>query len=96
VSSFEMPALGQQVLEARLVHEVTPDRVLQVLLPVDLDRARDMALVVGAGVLVHLDDDDTGIANAGLRPVGVHEDVGSAHGEYSSFSGRALGGRPDP
>jgi hypothetical protein len=31
-----------------------------------------MALVVRAGVLVDLDDDDTRIANAGLHPIGVH------------------------
>jgi hypothetical protein len=88
--------LGQQVLEAGLVHEVPADRVLQVLLPVDLDRARDVPLVVGAGVLVYLDDDDTRLADVGLRPVGVHEDVGSAHGGYTSLSVPSLGGRPDP
>src|SRR5208337_2683860 len=88
--------LGQQRFEARPVHEVTADRILQVLLPVELDRGRDVPLVVGAGVLVYLDDDDTRVTDMGLRPVGVHEDVGSAHGGYTSFSGHALGGRPDP
>jgi rhodanese-related sulfurtransferase len=72
-------ALGQQRLEAGPVHEVTADRILQVLLPVDLDRAGDVALVVGAGVFVYLHDDDVGVTDVGLRPVGVHEDVGSAH-----------------
>src|SRR6202034_1321831 len=81
-------ALGQQRLEAGLVDEVTADRILQVLLPVDLDRGRDMTLVVGAGVLVYLDDDDTRITDMGLRPVGVHEDVGSAHGVFLLYRSR--------
>ena len=60
--------LGQQRFEARLVHEVTTDRILQVLLPVELDRGRDVPLVVGAGVLVYLDDDDTRLTDMGLPP----------------------------
>jgi hypothetical protein len=39
-----------------------------------------MTLVVRAGVLVDLDDDDTGIADAGLDPLGVHKGVVTAHG----------------
>ena len=52
--------LGQQRLETCLVHEVTADMVLQILLPVELDRVADVALVVGRGVLVHLDEHDIG------------------------------------
>ena len=53
-------AFGQQLRELLLVDEVAPDRVLQVGLPVQLDRAGDVAAVVGAGVLVDLDEDDVG------------------------------------
>jgi hypothetical protein len=69
------PALGQQRLEAGLVNEVAADRVLQVLLPVDLYRVTDVALVVGGRVLVHLGDDHSGVVQVGLHPVGVHQDV---------------------
>ena len=48
-------ALGEQRLELLLVDEVPTDRVLQVGLPVDLDRAGDVATVVRRGVLVDLD-----------------------------------------
>ena len=49
-------------LEAGLVDEVALDRVLQVGVPVDLDRARDVADVVEQHVLVGLDDADLGIS----------------------------------
>src|SRR5690606_2671836 len=55
------------------------DRVLQLLLPVDLDGVADVALVVGAGVLVDLDDDDTGSVEVRLDPVGIHQCGGAAH-----------------
>ena len=72
-------ALGEQRLEAHLVDEVAADRVLQVLLPVDLDRAGDVPLVVGARVLIYLDDDGARRTDAGLDVVGVDQDVGTAH-----------------
>src|ERR671927_43737 len=53
-------ALGEQLLETLLVDEVAADRVLQVLLPVELDGTFEVAAVVGAGVLVHLDEDEAG------------------------------------
>ena len=74
-------ALGQQRLEARPVDEVTADRVLQVLLPVDLHGPADVALVVSAGVLVDLDQDDAGVVLVRLDPVSVHQDVGTAHAQ---------------
>ena len=51
-------ALGQQRLELLLVDEVAADLVLEVGGPVELDGALDVALVVGGGVLVDLDEDD--------------------------------------
>ena len=50
--------LGEQLLELLPVDEVAADRVLQVGLPVQLDRPGDVAAVVRAGVLVDLDQDD--------------------------------------
>jgi hypothetical protein len=64
-------ALGQQRLEAGLVHEVTANRVLQVLLPVDLDGRRDVPLVKRAGVLVDLNDGHARLVDVGLDPVRV-------------------------
>ncbi len=72
-------ALGQQLLEPGPVDEVPPNRILQVLLPVDLDRALDVALVIGAGVLVDLDEDDAIVTKVGLRPVSVYKYVRTAH-----------------
>jgi hypothetical protein len=37
VSSLLMPALGQQLLELALIDEVAANRILQILLPVELD-----------------------------------------------------------
>src|SRR6185437_8314272 len=39
----------------------------------------DVTLVVGAGVLVDLDEHDTGGVEVGLDPVGVHQNGGAAH-----------------
>src|SRR6185312_1692271 len=83
-------SLGQQLLEAAPVHEVAADRVLQVLLPVELDGVADMPLVVGAGVLVHLDQDHAWVVEVGFHPVSVHQDVRTAHAATSlSGSGGA-------
>ena len=73
-------ALGrEQLLEAGLVDEVAPHRVLQLGLPVELHRAGDVALVVCAGVFVDLDEDDAGLTEILLGPVGSDEHVRSAH-----------------
>ena len=72
-------ALGEQLFELLLAHEVAPDRVLQVLLPVNLDRATDVALVVRGHVLVHFHDDDVGIVEFRLDPISVDQYVGTAH-----------------
>jgi hypothetical protein len=68
-------ALGEQSLELLLAHEVTPDRVLKVLLPVQAHGALDVVLVVGGGVFVDLDEDDLRVCEVGLDPVGVYEDL---------------------
>ena len=75
-----MPLLGQQRLELLLVDEVAADLVLQVGLPVELDGARDVAAVVGGGVLVDLDEDDAVVVEVLLDPVGGDERGFAAHG----------------
>ena len=73
-------ALGQQRLELLLVDEVAADLVLQVGGPVELDGAPDVALVVGRGVLVDLDQDDLRVVEVVLDPLGGDERVLAAHG----------------
>jgi hypothetical protein len=52
------------------VDEVALDGVLQVGAPVQLDRAGDVAAVIGGGVLVDLDEDDVRGVKIALSPVG--------------------------
>ena len=75
-----MPRVGQQLRELLRVDEVALDRVLQVGLPVQLDGAGDVAAVVGAGVLVDLDEDGVRRVEIALGPVGGDQDVGACHG----------------
>src|SRR5882724_6856658 len=84
-------ALRHKGAESGLVHEIAANRVLQVLLPVDLYGVADMTLVVGAGVLVDLDEDSARVAVMGLDPFGVHEDVGTAHSETSLSASAGTG-----
>ena len=72
-------ALGQQLLELLLVDEVAAHRVLQVLLPVELDRPGDVAAVVRGGVFVDLDQHDVVVAAVLFDPVGVDEYFLPAH-----------------
>src|SRR5205823_10643418 len=74
------PAAGQQRLELLLVHEVPAHRVLQVLLPVQLDGAGDVAVVIGAGVLVDFDEDHARGVEILLGPVGRNEYRVATHG----------------
>ena len=60
----------QQRLELPGVDKVAADRVLQVRLPVQADRAPDVVLVIGGGVLVDLDEDDGGVVEMLLDPIG--------------------------
>ena len=70
---------NEQRLELRLADEVPADLVLQVGRPVELDGARDVALVVGGGVLVDLDEDDPGVVEMLLDPLGGDESGVAAH-----------------
>jgi hypothetical protein len=51
-------AIGQQLGELLGVDEVPHDGVLELGAPVQLDHALDVPAVIGAGVLVDLDEDD--------------------------------------
>ena len=84
-------ALGQQGLEALLVDEVAADRVLEVRGPVELDGALDVALVVGGGVLVDLDEDDAVGVEVVLDPLGGDERVLAAHGWCAPCGGEQSG-----
>ena len=70
MSSLEMPLSDSSFENCCGVDEVALDRVLQIGLPVQLDRAGDVADVVGAGVLVDLDEDGVGRVEIALGPVG--------------------------
>jgi hypothetical protein len=76
-------ARGQQRLEGALVDEVAAQRVLQVLLPVQLHGALEVAAVVGTGVLVDLDEDEAGGPQVVLGPIGRDEHVCATHGGSS-------------
>lgn len=79
MSSLAMPREDRSFSKPYLVDEVAADRVLQVLLPVDLDGVLDVVLVVRRSVLVDLDDDDLRVVEVRLDPVGVYQDVAAAH-----------------
>jgi hypothetical protein len=49
--------------------------VLEVLLPVEADRAGDVRLRVQGGILVHLDDPDGVVAQVVLHPLRVDKDI---------------------
>ena len=72
-------AVGEERLELRLVHEVAADLVLEVGRPVELDGALDVALVVGRGVLVDLDQDDARGVEVVRHPLGGDERVVAGH-----------------
>ncbi len=69
------PALPEELLELGLLDDVALDRILQVVLPVQLDRAGDVALVVEVGVLVDLGDADAVVVQVLCQPVGADEHV---------------------
>ena len=71
--------LRQQGLEAGPADDVAPHGILQVFLPVQLHRALDVALVVGGGVLIDLGQDNPGVTEVLLDPVGVYQHVRTAH-----------------
>ena len=68
-------ARAEQLAELLRAEEVALDLVLEVLLPVEADRARDVRLGVERRVLVDLDDADRVVVQVLLDPVGVDEHV---------------------
>jgi len=61
---------AHQVLELGLLDQVSLDRILQVVAPVQLHGAGDVPLLVEIGVLVYLGDDDTGVFQMLRHPIG--------------------------
>src|SRR5207245_1240362 len=76
---FLVPIAATTSSREALIDEVAAHRVLEVLLPVDPDGVPDVVLVVRRGVLVDLDEDDLRVVQVGLDPVGVYQDVATAH-----------------
>jgi hypothetical protein len=68
-------AAAHQLAEALAVQEVALDRILQVGLPVEADRPRDVGLLVEGRVLVDLDDADVLVFEVVLHPLGINEYV---------------------
>src|SRR4029450_12059835 len=71
--------LRQQLLELLFVDEVAPNWILQILLPIQLDRARDVTTVVCSGVFIDLDKNDALIAGMLGDPISVDEYFLPAH-----------------
>ena len=71
--SLPIPREAMQALELGLVDDVALDRVLEVVTPVQLDRAGNVALLVEVRVLVHLRDHDAVVVEALGQPVGRDE-----------------------
>src|SRR5690606_33824923 len=72
-------ARREQIGELLLVHEITTNLILQVLLPVEPDGALDVTAVVGGGVLVDLDEDHAGGVEVLFGPVNGDQDIGAGH-----------------
>ena len=73
--SGPMPDSLSSVGRVLAADDVAADAVGQLARPVPGDGARDVALVVGGGVDVDLDEADVRVVEMGLRPGGVDEDV---------------------
>jgi hypothetical protein len=67
-----------------LAHDVTADRVGQLVDPADLDGAGDVATVVGGGPFVDLDEDNAVGSDILLGSAGRDQDVLAVH-EAPSF-----------
>src|SRR3989441_7594895 len=71
------PEAAEERLEAFLRDDVPAHRIVDVLLPVDQDRPRDMAqVVVRRRIIVDLDDPHGLVANVALHPARVDQDFG--------------------
>ena len=77
-------AAAEQLAELLRAEEVALDLVLEVLLPVEADRAGDVRLGVERGVLVDLDDPDRVVVQVILDPLRVDQDVLRVVGHESS------------
>jgi catechol 2,3-dioxygenase-like lactoylglutathione lyase family enzyme len=66
---------AEELAEGLRAEEVPLDLVLQVLLPVEADRARDVGVGVQGRILVDLHDPDGVVVEAVLQPLGVDENV---------------------
>ena len=71
--SLPIPRAPSSRSNSALLDDVALDRVLQVVAPVQLDRAGDVSLVVEIRILVDLGDDDPGLAEVLGEPVGRDE-----------------------
>jgi hypothetical protein len=69
------PAAPEQLTELRRAEEVALHLVLEILLPVEADGARDVSLRVERWVLVDLDDPNRVVVEVVLHPLGIHEHV---------------------
>ena len=69
------PAAAHQLAEVFRAEEVALDLVLEVELPVESDRARNVGFGVEPRVLVDLDDLDVVVIEVLGDPVGVYEHV---------------------
>src|SRR5215204_1302353 len=70
------PRRREKLGELGLADVVAPHRRVQVGRPVPRDRVVDVALLVGLGVLVHLDHPDVRVLHVLIEPVGLDERVG--------------------
>ena len=69
------PAASEEPAEVLGHQEVAPDLILEVLLPVESDRPRDVRLAVQIRVLVHLGDADRVVVQMLLEPLRLDQDV---------------------
>jgi hypothetical protein len=86
------PAAAEELAERLGPEEVALDLVLQVLLPVEADGARDVRVGVERGVLVDLDDPNRVVFQMVLDPLGLDENVLRVVG-HSDFLLRWKAGR---
>ena len=84
------PARAEQLAEGLGAEEVALDLVLEVLLPVEADRARDVRLGVERRVLVDLDDADRIVVEVILEPLGVDQYVLRVVSHGQSSWGKSL------
>ena len=90
-----MPLLLSSFGESLSVDVVAHDRVVELGVPVDLHRARDVAGLVQQHVLVGFDHDQARSAEALCEPLGGHESAGfGVFGELGR-SGVELDGHRD-